>query len=241
MRVSTDRQETVRQENEIRAHCFQRDYRLLDILGENGGKSGRTAAVKHSPGAALRYYRKLIRGDYEALERPQYAELLNRVESGEIDAVIFYALDRFSRDCLELLILDLILRANDTKMICISQGGEVSTDSAAGKFMYRIMAAQSEMECDQGSERIKHTLKNKKEARGENWHTRPRVGWKKVDGEFVHDPEKWPVIVNVYELREEGHTYREITSFTGVPRTMIKYYIDAYNWQAPLTKEQLGE
>jgi len=242
IRVSTDKQETLRQANAIKEYCAQHGFDLLEIL-EEPVKSGRSKAVRRGPEAALRYYNHLINEDYDKIEREMYAELLRRVAQEKVDAVIFYALDRLSRDCIELLLLDIILKKYGVKLITISQGGEISTDSAAGKFMYRMFATQCELECDMISERTVSGLKALKEKRGENWNIgQPRVGWKKINGKMQHDPLKWPVVERIWVLRHiQGFTYKKIEAVTGVDFRAVKTYLDAYTYKPKLTPEQLAE
>ena len=70
LRVSTDRQETLRQDNGIRAWCkLNAASYQLEILHEPD-VSGRSRAVRRGPAQALRYYEKLVTEDWDRLERP---------------------------------------------------------------------------------------------------------------------------------------------------------------------------
>lgn len=239
VRVSTDDQETARQEAQIRQHCEAAGLDLVDIYRESDGVSGRARAVKQNPGAALLYYSMLAQGQFAALERSGYAEVLSRASAGEIDAVVIYAIDRLSRDWLELGILELLLSSHGVRIIALSQGGTVDTGSASGKLQYRIQAILATFECDQISERTSATLSHMVRAGAKVG--RPPVGWRKrADGAgFEHDldqdgkPGTWPIVERVHELREQGLKYADIAAAVGMSQSRVKAYLDAYTWTPP--------
>jgi DNA invertase Pin-like site-specific DNA recombinase len=233
IRVSTNDQETDRQASAIRDYCERKDLELLDILGEPEGASGRATALRRTPANALRYYAMLIEGDLELFERTGYAALMKRVREEDVDAVVFYALDRFSRDALELLLLERILSSQDCALVSISDGGDIDTRTAAGKFMFRTRAVAAQFEVDLVGERTAAALAHKRE-NGVRIG-RPPKGWKKSGNAFVHDDTVWPLVETIHQMRAEGHIYATISEATGVPRSSIKSYIDAYTWEPPKT------
>jgi len=188
--------------------------------------------VKTGPAQALRYYEKLVTEDWDRLERPIFADLLRRVSNGNVDKVIIYALDRFSRDSVELLLLEILLRKYETELVMLSQGGICDTSSPVGKMMFRMLATMSEMECDLLSERTAHAMRVRKETMGAHHFTRPRVGWTVVDGKFKHS-KKWKMVEQVHGYHEMGKGYQEITDLTGVPTSSIKSHLEAYNFEPP--------
>lgn len=229
IRVSTDSQETFRQEAEIINYCKIHRIELLAILREDCGISGRADALKKGPREALEYYLKLCAGALEAIERPGYAELLRRVQAERPAIAIFYALDRLSRDRIELLLLERLLACHDCTIVNVAQGGTIDTSSAMGNFLYGMSALTAQLEVDQTRERTKSSLSHKK-ANGVHIG-RPPAGWKKVGDAFVHDPESWELIKRVFELRQSGKNYREIKELTGVPIGSIAAYCHAYKWE----------
>ena len=246
-RVSTDRQETDRQRACIDAWARAAGVNLLRIIEEPEGQSGRSAAAKSGPAAALDYYAALAALRFDCVERAGYAQLLRAICSGEAQIVVFYALDRFSRDTIELLLLEKILAANGCALVTTAEGTAVDTRTAAGKFIFRILAAKAELECDQSSERTSATLRRMVD-RGE-MVGRPPVGWRAIravgksgDAEttgFEHDPDTWPLVEKVVALRKSGLTYSAIAAAThadgadGISPSRIKAYLDAHDWCPP--------
>jgi DNA invertase Pin-like site-specific DNA recombinase len=241
IRVSTERQDTLRQEHEITQFCITRGYQLVKICAEPAAASGRADQVKKSPGARLSYYSRLLTENFADLARTGYGELLDLARRREIDAAVLLSLDRISRDCIELLLLQVILQKYACPMISISQGGELRTDTAAGKFLFRMLAAQSEMECDLLAERIKHTLSVLKDVRGDGWCTCPPCGWVKKGDRFVHDPKKWPLIEEAFALHSGGLSVADIAVVMGISEKRARNYHRAYLAAAPKTKEEIEE
>lgn len=233
VRVSTDEQETARQEEQIRAWATLHGVTMVEILREPEAASGRADAVRRSPAAALQYYGLLIAGNYDLLERSGYAELLRRLRERQASLVVFYALDRFSRDCLELLLLERVLTVYGVSIVSLSDGGTIDTRTANGKMLYRIRAAVAQFECDVTSERTSATLRHKVKT---GQHVgRPPVGWRKnaETGAWEHDPETWPRVEQVHNLRAMGKIYAEISKDAGVAVGCIKSHLDAWDWTPP--------
>jgi len=238
VRVSTDRQETDRQITAITRHAREQNINLVQIIEEKLGISGRSSAVKKSADKALEYYGALISGDFDRIERPGYGELMSSLESQpEITHVIFYALDRLARDAIELLLLERMFARYDVHIICVSQGGVSNTTTATGWVQFSISAIMSEMECRQTSERTSATLKEKVLAWNDGSGTvhvgRPPVGWKKdsLTCEYVRDPERWPLVEEVYLLHKKGLSYKKISEHCSISTGMVKAYLNSYEWQ----------
>lgn len=239
VRVSTDQQDTDRQVAAVQRWADAQQVELLRILREDAGASGRSAAVKAGPADALAYYADLAGERFGLIERHGYGNLLRAVASGEVDLVIFYALDRFSRDCLELLILERLLAKYDVTLVTVAEGSSIDTRTAAGKFLFRVLAAKAEVECDQTSERTASALARKQE-RGEKVG-RPPVGWRfdAATGGFAHDPEIWPRVEIACELRAKGATYQDIASAingklgTKIHGSGVARLLDAAKWVPP--------
>lgn len=263
VRVSTDRQETDRQICAVRRWMAAAGVDCLSVIEENESVSGRADVVKRANrlsadekpgrreflvGQALRYYSDLAAERFECLERSGFSRLFREIVSSRdhgggvpVSVVAFYAIDRASRDTLELLLLEKILARYDVTLVCVSEGGVVDTASAAGKFMFRVLAAKAEFECDQTSERTGASLRRMVE-RGDKVG-RPPVGWRMAKdaegrplGFFEHDPATWPKVERVHNLRYETAglcTYQTISQATGIPVSSIKAHLDAWAWVPP--------
>ena len=240
VRVSTDAQDTDRQVKAIEDYAALHDLRLVDVIREELAVSGRARSLRSEPAEALAYYTQLARGEYAGLERSGYSSLLERVDEGGIDSVAIYAVDRISRDWIELGLLELLLSVRGTRIIAVNQGGVVDTTTAAGKLQYRLAAILATHECDQTAERTSATLRHKVKA----WNNgtgrvhvgRPPVGWRKLpNGQIGQDPDIWPRVVQVRQLRGQGMTYKQIEAATNgaVKSQRVRSYLRAHDWTPP--------
>lgn len=228
VRVSTDTQETDRQVEAIKQYCSLTGLHLIDIIHEPEGVSGRSDAVKKSPKAALAYYAQLAAGDLKQIERCGYCEILARIDClGGVDAVVFYALDRLSRDTVELLLLEKLFASRGCSIITINSGGAVDSSTASGWMQYTMQSMLAEFECRQVSERTKATLHNKQ--RAGMLLGRPPVGWTKINGSYVKTPE-FDTVEKVHSMSSRGCSYRDISATLQIPLGSIKSYIDSYSF-----------
>jgi DNA invertase Pin-like site-specific DNA recombinase len=141
------------------------------------------------------------------LEREGMANLLDLVESGKVEAVIVYKLDRLSRRTLDTLSLIEKLESKGIAFHSISE--KVDTKSATGKFFLTIISAVAQMERDLIAERTKDALVHKKQI-GE-WTGRIPFGFRVENNRLVEDPDQIRVIQKAKRLRRSGKSLREIS------------------------------
>jgi DNA invertase Pin-like site-specific DNA recombinase len=187
IRVSTEDQaregiSLENQEAKIRAYASINDFELVEVI-RDGGASGKD------------------------LEREGVAKLLDLVESGRMEAVIVYKLDRLSRRTLDTLSFIENLESKDIAFHSISE--KVDTKSATGKFFLTIISAVAQMERDLIAERTKDALAHKRQ-KGE-WTGRVPFGFRIENNRLAQDPEKIKVIQKAKRLRRSGKSLREIS------------------------------
>jgi len=86
-----------------------------------------------------------ISGSVAASERPGFARLLDRMESG--DVLIVTKLDRLGRDAMDVRKTVEQLAESDIRVHCLALGG-VDLTSAAGKMTMQVISAVAEFEKD---------------------------------------------------------------------------------------------
>ena len=170
------------QKAKIEAYAAINDLELLGII-RDGGASGKS------------------------LDREGIVRLLDLVESGKVEAVIVYKLDRLSRRTLDSLSLIENLESKGIAFHSISE--KVDTKSATGKFFLTIISAVAQMERDMIAERTKDALAHKKK-KGE-WSGRIPFGFRIKDNRLVEDPDQIKVIQKAKRLRRSGKSLREIS------------------------------
>ncbi|WP_395701014.1 recombinase family protein [Aquabacterium sp.] len=117
-RVSTDQQHTENQRLEI-----ERSGHQVDFWFEDRGVSGKVPAM----------------------QRPQFAALLDKIRDGE--TLIVSKLDRLGRDAIDVQQCVRHLADRDIRVVVLALGGQDLT-APAGKLMLAMLSAVAEMERD---------------------------------------------------------------------------------------------
>lgn len=120
-----------RQEAECRRVAESRGFEVIDKLVDNN-KSASTG------------------------KRPAYEELLRRIQSHQVDAVVVYRLDRLLRRLTDLESLIELLERSGTVLVTVQ--GDLQLDNAQGRLIGRILASVARAEVEVKSER--HKLAN---------------------------------------------------------------------------------
>ncbi len=188
IRVSTTEQATEgisldNQRSKITAYCALNDLELVEII-EDAGKSGKN------------------------LHRDGVQELIGKIKSKSINAVVVYKLDRLSRKVLDTLTL--IETFEKCGITFHSLNEKIDTGTAMGRFFFNITASLAQMERDLISERTKDALQMKI-ANHERAGQIP-FGYSLADdgNTLLPIPEEQEVIQAIKRLHNQGMSYRAI-------------------------------
>jgi len=107
-----------------------------------------------------RVVRETISGGQAARERPEFAKLLDRLESG--DVLVVTKLDRLGRSALDVRSTVDLLAMLGVRVHCLALGGADLT-SPAGKMTMQVLAAVAEFELDLIRERTSAGLARARE------------------------------------------------------------------------------
>jgi|WetSurMetagenome_2_1015567.scaffolds.fasta_scaffold02409_4 DNA invertase Pin-like site-specific DNA recombinase len=150
-RISTNEQNTLAQEQELRRYAELKGYIIHKVYTDtiSGSKSS----------------------------RPGLNELMIDSRKDLFDIVICYKLDRLGRSLQHLLNIADEWRKRGIAFICTSQG--IETITASGKLVYSILGAIAEFERELISERTKQGLKHAVNVgkRGKDKHPRKKGGY----------------------------------------------------------------
>lgn len=106
-----------------------------------------------------RWFTDTISGSVQALERPSFVKLLDRLEAG--DMLIVSKLDRLGRSMIDVLQTIELLKTRQIKLKVLALG-DVDLSSPAGKLIISVLAATAELERDLLIERTKAGLERAK-------------------------------------------------------------------------------
>lgn len=156
------------QKQAIEQACAQSGYDLVDFVTDEGVSA-------------------------KDLVRPGIAELMERLEDRDADALMVAKLDRLSRSVLDFAGLIEMSRREGWALICLDLG--VDTSTAAGEVMANVLAAFAQFERRLISERTKAALAQKK-----------------LDGVIIGRPRDRPAWVEteIRRMRDAGLSFRQI-------------------------------
>jgi site-specific DNA recombinase len=120
----------------IQSYCEYKGFELVDTVEDAGISGGKNRA------------------------RPGFIEVLDKIESGEVEALILYSLERLSRDMLTLFALDRLLNEHDIELHTVD--GMVDTSTPDGWMNFAMKAFFGEMERRQIKYRTRKALQFKK-------------------------------------------------------------------------------
>ena len=151
-----------------------------------------------------------ISGGKSAKKRPGMSRLLEDVQEGKIDMILFTKLDRWFRNIQEYFKVQEILESNRVEWKAIHE--DYDTTTANGRMAITIFLAVAQNEREKGSERInvvfEHKRRNKEACFGGKV---PPIGYKKEkDAEgitrLVIDPETEPIAREFWRMMSEGNS-----------------------------------
>ena len=176
-RVSTKDQTCIQQLELLREYCSKAGYQIVDEFVDEG-----LSAMKSN--------------------RPQYLRILEYARKRQIDIIICYKIDRFSRSVKELLnCMDLLKDYGCGFMSYMDKSMDTTTSS--GKFMFQVLASVSELERNIISERTKLKLNHLKSK-----------------GIILGRPIK-ANYQTVYDLRDQGLSLSKIGRATGIVSSTV--------------------
>ena len=144
-----------------------------------------------------------ISGSKSPLKRPQLKRLLDDVEAGKIDIIIFTKLDRWFRNVPEYFKVQEILDKKGVTWKAIFE--DYNTDTADGRLKVNIMLSIAANEREKTGERIKvvreHKIKNKEASFGGKYETLGYLRQRDENGimRLVKDPQTEEMMTEFWE------------------------------------------
>lgn len=128
-------------------------------------------------------------------KRPELQRLLQDVEAGRIDVVVFTKLDRWFRNVAEYHKVQAVLEKHNVTWRAIHEDYE--TETASGRLKVNIMLAVAQDEADRTSERIKSVF-DRKRLKGEPCSGAVPIGYAMVNKRIEIDQEKAPIVRELF-------------------------------------------
>ncbi len=135
--------------------------------------------------------------------RTGFDQMLKDARARRFSAILIVRIDRLARSTRHLLNIVDDLTKRGVELICTDQ--EIDTTTPSGKLLFTVLGAVSEMELDLIRERTKDGL-----ARAV------------ADGKRLGRPPSPALTERILELKQEGHSLREIGDTVGLSHQAVK-------------------
>ena len=142
-------------------------------------------------------------------KRDGYNSVMEMVKDGKVDNVVVISLSRWGRNLGEIYKSVELMNNTDTHFYSIKEN--IDTSSPYGRFTINLLSSLYEMELELIRERVKDTLKVKKES-GKVYSKTP-FGFNRVGDDLIENPKEKRLLRKMLKLKQKGMTYRDISNY----------------------------
>jgi len=153
------------------------------------------------------------------LERPAMRELIALVESDQVAHVLFWRLDRLSRDNGDISRLVKLFELHGVKMHSVNEG-ELDLTSASGKMQVGVNGVFAQYYRDQIVENTK--MGQRQAAEKGRWQNHAPTGYDMVNGELVPN-DMAPVVQRIFALRATGASFQRIADEVAMKYPTVRF------------------
>lgn len=174
-----------------------------------------------------------ISGAKPPMKRPSLQRLLDDVQAGRVDIILFTRLDRWFRSVKEYFKVQEILDKHGVQWKAIRE--DYDTTTANGQMAITIFLAVAQNERDKGAERVRAVLKNKRKNKEACFGGKHKpMGYMKVKDEngilrLVKNPEEeqmtqefWNILVKCNNLNKAIRHMQDVHGVTKSPKTWTR-------------------
>ena len=164
----------------------QEGWRLVQTRYDDGGYSGGT------------------------LDRPALKQLLFDLESGKVDLIVVYKIDRLTRSLHDFAKLVDRLEAHQASFVSVTQS--FNTTTSMGRLTLNVLLSFAQFEREVTGERIRDKIAASKQ-KGMWMGGCVPIGYDCVDRKLVVNPEEAKVVTRIFEIyRDIGNTFRLVAA-----------------------------
>ena len=199
MRVSTEDQaregfSLPEQKERLETFCKFKGYEIIDYY-QDAGISAKTGNL-----------------------RPEFERLKEDIKSKRINTIISLKLDRITRSIYDWENLITFLDENNAYIDCAND--EVNTTTANGKMISRLLMSVSQNEIERTSERTKVGLAGA--IKQGHIPSKAPIGYKHENKKLVIDYSTKDVVVRIFDLYYNGHSYQKISNLFNEEKVLGK-------------------
>ena len=142
-------------------------------------------------------------------KRDGYNSVLDMIKDGELDTLIVISISRWGRNLGEIYNSVQLMEKKGVKFLSIKEN--VDTSSVYGRFTLSLLGSLYEMELELIKERVRDTLKVKKE-NGKVYSPTP-YGFDRVGDDLVKNKKEKRLLNKMFRLKDSGLSYGKICNY----------------------------
>ena len=167
--------------------------------------------------------------------RPAFEQMMGRL--GEVDAIVFWTLDRLSRSTVQSGQIAQACKAAGVNLVATDM--PIDTTTAGGKFIYDILSAKGEFESATTSERSRSMVAYKRQ-KGEPLGKVP-YGWRRSGKGYEPDPKQQTKLREAAKRYVKGETFSAIAKDLGFLVSPLTRMLRSQRVQEALPPELAGK
>mgnify|MGYP000165704635 FL=1 len=144
------------------------------------------------------------------MNRPAFQELLKDVETGEVDIVVVYKVDRLTRSLMDFAKIVDVFDKHETSFVSITQ--QFNTTTSMGRLTLNILLSFAQFEREVTGERIRDKFAASKK-KGMWINGMPPMGYVKKDGKLEIELKEAKVVKLIFEKYLEIGTVPELVTY----------------------------
>lgn len=154
--------------------------------------------------------------------RPNMQKMIKKIEQGQVAAVVTTAIDRLSRNLLDMLQFVEMCQKHNTAYICTSLDFDTSTP--IGKMVLQILGAFAEFERSMIQTRVKETML--KAAHEKQYMAAAPFGYQLVEGRLEIIPTEAEWVQKAADMFVAGYGYRAVAKYLNDAGVQTKKGVD---------------
>ena len=141
--------------------------------------------------------------------RDGYNSIIEMIHNQEIDTLVVISISRWGRNLGEIYKSVQLMETKGVNFLSIKEN--IDTSTPYGRFTINLLSSLYEMELELIKERVKDTLKVKKE-NGKVYSPTP-FGFNRVEQDLIENPKEKRLLRKMLRLKENGNSYGDISNY----------------------------
>ena len=141
--------------------------------------------------------------------RDGYNSIIEMINNNELDTLVVISISRWGRNLGEIYKSVQLMETKGVKFLSIKEN--IDTSTPYGRFTINLLSSLYEMELELIRDRVKDTLKMKKES-GKVYSPTP-FGYNRENENLVENPKEKRLLRKMFRLKENGNSYGDISKY----------------------------